>query len=192
MLQQLQQQPVISKALSTGLLAFQTLAAAFDGEVAAILQSCPAANELLLMPEFASCLAIMVVVTFLELDVSDHGRTGAAATQAASSSRGSTDGVGSSSGSDLVGSGTGDPLPRAGRQPPLPPQAGGSGVRLDSLTPLSCGLFEILGVTKETVQQAAGASKTLGLTTEGQLYGLLVCYTSLIEYQVSELGQSSK
>jgi hypothetical protein len=40
---------------------------------------------------------------------------------------------------------------------------------VDSLSPLSCGLFGILGVTKETVLQAARAAQSRGVTSLGHL-----------------------
>ena len=144
------------------------------------LQSCPAASELLQMPEFASCLAIASVAATLGLDVSG----GDAARGAASSD---TD-EGSSTGRQVLGAG--------GQQQP-PQQVGsrsgassssrglGNGVRLDSLTPLSCSLFDILGVSKETALQLAGLAKEEGFNTPAPLQKVLEIYSCVLEYQVS-------
>ena len=58
------------------LSAMKTLAFPLKNGVAATLQSCPGACELLLVPEFVPCLAIMSVVTVLGLDTSSGGATG--------------------------------------------------------------------------------------------------------------------
>ena len=128
------------------------------------LQSSPAGRQLLLDPDFVSCLAIMLVVTVLGLDTSMRSAAGngAAATAAASSSS-SAPGVGSSTGSS----------------------SSSNGVRLDSVTPLSCGLFDILGVGKETVLQAAKVAKSAGLATLPKMCTLASCYHSVSWLQVS-------
>jgi hypothetical protein len=61
-----------------------------------------------------------------------------------------------------------------------------NGVRPGSLTPLSCCLFDILGVTKETALLFARlVGSSYALTSPSQLHGLLKVYNSVIEYQVS-------
>jgi hypothetical protein len=166
-----------------------------DG-VTDILQSCPGASELLLLPDFVSCLAIMAVVTVLGLNVSsDMPR--AAGPPAAHSSN--VPGAGSSTRS----SGGAPAAPVAGRRRRQQQRAestssdsrgssGGSGlgnvVRLDSLTPLSCSLFDLLGVSKEMVLQAARLAKADGLTTTSYLHMYMGIYNSVLGHQVSVLN----
>jgi hypothetical protein len=61
-------------------------------------------------------------------------------------------------------------------------------MRQDSLTALSCCLFDILGVTKETVLQAAGVANSAGLATLGNLQALVSLYSRVLQYQVSRCG----
>jgi hypothetical protein len=61
-----------------------------------------------------------------------------------------------------------------------------SGVRMDSLTPLSCGLFDILGVTKETAVELAAFAEYDGLTTLAHLETLLEIYRTVLKHQVSQ------
>jgi hypothetical protein len=191
-LQQLKQQQdtgsptASSELLRAAIDAMARLIAACEGhgDMTSMLQSLPAASELMQMPEFVSCLAIMTVATTLGVNTSSDGRTSAAATPAADSSRG-----GGSSASRRVSG--------AGRQQQLTQQAdsssgaGGSdgglsnGVRLDSLTPLSCCLFDILGVTQATAVLFAWLASSQGITYPYQLQGLLRIYKRVIKYQVS-------
>jgi hypothetical protein len=60
-----------------------------------------------------------------------------------------------------------------------------NGVQLDSLTPLSCGLFGILGVTKETALHAAQVLKSEGVTTRPDVAALAADYIGVLKYQVS-------
>jgi hypothetical protein len=158
------------------------------------LQLYPAASELLLLPESVSCLAIVLVSVLLGLDTSSDDWLKAADTTATSSS--STPGVGSSTGRQAPG--TGVPQPQQ-QQQQRPGNSGGSssssssssssgmaaGVRLGSLTPLSCGLFPLLGITKETALQAARLAKAQGLTTLASLDVLVAAYRDVIVHQVS-------
>ena len=132
------------------------------------LVSTPAAKQLLLLPEYMSCLALVIVATMLGIDMSSDDDASAAATPAAISSsapgvgrrtgrhsaaaelqqqqqRGNSSGGGGSS-SSTSGSSSGGSSCSSGSGTGV-----SSGMRQDSLTPLSCGLFDILGVTEETV-----------------------------------------
>lgn len=60
-----------------------------------------------------------------------------------------------------------------------------SGARLGSLTPLSCSLFDVLGVSKETVLHLARLVTPTAITTSGSLPTLATAYKSLLKYQVS-------
>jgi hypothetical protein len=150
------------------------------------LQLYPTASELLLLPQLVSCLAIVLVSVLLGLDTSADDWLKAAVTAATSSS--STLGVGSSTGRQAPGTG----VPQQ-QQQQRPGSSGGSsssngmaaGVRLDSLTPLSCGLFRLLGITKETALQAARLAKAQGLTTLVSLDVLVAAYRDVIVHQVS-------
>jgi hypothetical protein len=140
-------------------------AARVGGNVPRVLQSCPEASELLLLPELVSCLATMLVVVVLGLDTSTDG------TEAQPSSRqerqqqqqaDSSSGSGSSSGVN-------------------------NGVQLNSLTPLSCSLFDMLGVTKGTALQAARLAHSQGSTKMTYFKSLMRSYESVLKYQVSLL-----
>jgi hypothetical protein len=147
-----------------------------------LLQTYPDAAELLLLPEFASCLAILVVVTALGCGISSDG--GAAACEPASTPSSS-----SSSGGPGIGSSAPGWLPNASWRQQQ--QAGGgdssssSGLRLDSLTPLSYSLLDLLGISKETALHIAGLEKAEGHATLPQLQALAVNYSNLLTYQVS-------
>lgn len=140
---------------------------------AAPLQSSPSSRELLLSPDLLPCLAILLVVVALALGMSGGGGVGTAVMPATNNSSG----PGSSSGSQPV---------TAGHQQQ---QAGSSdassGVRLDSLAPLSCSLFDMLGVTKETALEAARLAKSEGLATPLYLSSLMSGYTGVLTHQVS-------
>jgi hypothetical protein len=62
------------------------------------------------------------------------------------------------------------------------------GMRLDSLTPLSCSLFDVLGVTKETVLHLARLIPPTAITSTGSLPTLAAAYKSLLKHQVSRRG----
>jgi hypothetical protein len=213
--QQLQQQrpgpvtksPETLEAMLSAMIILTAACEAHD-DVTSMLQSCPAASELVQLPEFVSCLAIMVVATALGVDTSSDGGMYAASTLVTSSSGGvgtttgrqgtsteirqqqqpaqqadrrsrSRHAGGSSGGAPSSGSGSGG----AG--------AGSSGtglsngVRLDSLTPLSCSLFDILAVTREIVLQFARLANSRGFTTPVYSLGSLKIYSSVIDYQVT-------
>lgn len=53
------------------------------------------------------------------------------------------------------------------------------------MTPLSCGLFGILGVTKETALQAAQVLKSEGVTALPDVAALASDYIGVLKYQVS-------
>ena len=118
------------------------LASALKGDVPRMLQSCPAADTLLLMPEFAACLTIMSLVALIALD------TTTSSSSSSSSSNSSTGrGVHRSTGSRRR-----DPSRQQRQQASLTERGsdGGSsdlgiGVRMDCLTPLSRSLFDLLG-----------------------------------------------
>jgi hypothetical protein len=178
--------PASPGALHAALLATVALVAALqdDDDVPdGTLQSCPAASELLQMPEFGSCLAIASVAATLGLDVSgDDAARGAASSD--------SDG-GSSTGREVLGAGgPQQPAQQAGSHKGAASRSSsssgpGNGVRLDSLTPLSCSLFDILGVTKETALQLAGLAKEEGFNTPAPLQKVLEIYSCVLEYQVS-------
>jgi hypothetical protein len=180
--------------LSVSLTAMKALTFPLWDGVAAMLRSCPAASELLLLPEFVSCLAIMSVVTVLGLDLTTGSSKGAARVAGAPASRSSSAPGAScstrSSGGSGIGSGTGRRLPGPSRQQQQHTSStssdsgSSSGVRLDSLTPLSCKLFDILGVRKETALEAARLASSDGLTTLAHMQKDMVCYSSVLRHQV--------
>jgi hypothetical protein len=59
-----------------------------------------------------------------------------------------------------------------------------SGGRLDSLTPLSCGLFDALGVPKGTVLHAAMVAHSQGFSTLLNFKIFLASYNSVLDHQV--------
>lgn len=142
------------------------------------LQSTPAGRELLLSHDFLSCLAFVLVVTVLGLwlDTSSDGQTGASAIPAVSSS--SAAGVGSSTGSGRQQQGQAGSSSSSG-------DSISSSVRLDSVAPLSCSLFDVLGVTKETVVQAARLAGSEGLVTVAEMETLGLAYGCVLKFQVS-------
>ena len=211
-LQQLKQQRdtgsprvVSSQALRAAINAIVTVTASFEGdfEVPSMLRSCPAASALVQMAEFVSCLAIMAVAIAMGVDTSSGGIASAAATPAASSSSGAS----SSTSRRVPGAGR--------QQPPTQQAASGSdrcwagssgsgrggvsssggassnssglsnGVRLDNLTPLSCSLFDILGVNQQTVLLFARLANADNFTRPQHLQVLLKMYSIVLVYQVS-------
>jgi hypothetical protein len=182
---------------------------------AGALQSLPGARELLLCPELVPCLAVTVLVTFLSFDTGGDMQPGAegscevAAGSVASSSSGSSN---SSSSSSSSGRGTGDGKDRQGpKAKPSTQQAAGSkaasaanssssssssssstgrlanGISLNSLTPLSRGLFGLLRVDQGVLLQAAKTVSNTINTTRGKL-SCAAAYTSVMEYEVSVAG----
>jgi hypothetical protein len=131
-----------------------SLACGIGVDVEATLRSCPEASELLSSPELLSCLAIMLVVIVLGLDTSTDDTDHTPRQQLQQADS-------SSSSSGLS-----------------------NGMRLDSLTPLSCSLFDVLGVTKETALQAAGLAHSQGLTSLFKFKILLASYNGVLNYQV--------
>jgi hypothetical protein len=132
-----------------------------------VLQACPTtASELLLSHELLSCLAIMLVVVVVGLDTSTDGK-GAQPLRRQQQQQ-QQGGRSSSSGSDGGG-------------------GVNHGVQLDSLTPLSCSLFDILGVTKETVLQAASLAHSWGSTNMSNFETLLAGYKSALNHQADVL-----
>jgi hypothetical protein len=161
---------------------FDTLPLALLAVPAAVysdsLQSTPAGRELLLSHDFMSCLAFVLVVTVLGLwlDTSSDGQTGSSATPAVSSS--SAAGVGSSTGSGTQQQGQAGSISSSG-------DSIRSSVRLDSVAPLSCSLFDVLGVTKETALQAARLAGSEGLVTVAEMETLGLAYGCVLKFQVS-------
>jgi hypothetical protein len=146
-----------------------SLACGLEGDVEAALQSCPQASELLLSPELLSCLAIVLVVTVLGLNTS----------------------------SDRL-----DPNPNPPSRQEQPQQQQerqqeqqadsssssssvlSNGMRLDSLTPLSCSLFDVLGVTKETALHAARLAHSQGYTDLPNFNTMMLVHNSALNHQV--------
>lgn len=150
---------------------------ALDGASLA-LRSLPGTGGLLLSPELLSCLALMLVVSALGLDT------------------GSADGIGrnlSTSSSSGVRSSMHPqhPSTREQQQQDSGSSSGGRAdglrdvVQLDRLTPLSCSLFDMLGVSKETALQTAGLARSRGLTTLEVLTVVMSRYSNVLEHQVS-------
>ena len=150
---------------------------ALDGASLA-LRSLPGTGGLLLSPELLSCLALVLVVSALGLDT------------------GSADGIGrnlSTSSSSGVRSSMHPqhPSTREQQQQDSGSSSGGRAdglrdvVQLDRLTPLSCSLFDMLGVSKETALQAAGLARSRGLTTLEALTVVMSRYSNVLEHQVS-------
>jgi hypothetical protein len=156
------------------------LTAAVERNTPDMLLACPDTRKLLLMPEFASCIAVLAVAAALGQDSSKSGGpTGPAATP------------GSSSSGHGAGSSTGGHLPGAGRRRQRQQQEAdgsssstGSG-RLGSLTPLSCSVLDMLGVTKETVLQVAMLEASEGSAALPRLSALTAACTDMLAYQVS-------
>lgn len=129
------------------------------------LQAYPAARELVQMQELVSCVAVVLVAAALGLG--DSRDDGAAGIPAASSSSAPV---------------------RQQQQQEASSSSSGSlsiGMRLDSWTPLSCSLFDVLGVTKETVVQAARLAGSEGLVTVAEMETLGLAYRCVLKFQVS-------
>jgi hypothetical protein len=159
------------------------LAVALGGAEPAKQQPCSAARELMQYPELLSCLAIMLVVTVLGLDT---GSGDGAAAAAATSSSGSAIRV---PGSNTAASG--QQQQQQAQQADSSSSTGGScsstGLRLACLTPLSSSLFDILGVSKGTMLQAARELTPKGVTTLTDVAALLSEYNTVFRYQVSKI-----
>jgi hypothetical protein len=150
------------------------------------LPSCPGANELLLLPEFASCLACMLLVTVLGLDTTTCRGSDSVAAAPAATRRNSKKGSRTSpqvtdtqqqkavSSGSSVSSGDGSD------------RTCGNGVSLDSLTPLSCSVFDLLGMSKETALQAAREAKQSKWTAIEFVTMMFSAYTTVVEFQVSQ------
>ena len=169
------------------------------------LLSLSGANELLLCPELMSCLAIMVLVTLLGTDT--WTKKGACSSKGPKRVAGP---AGSGSGSSSSSSGRQTTTTQSLSQQPAASagyhQAGSSsssssavisgsnssssvrlanGVSLDSLTPLSRGLFGLLSVDLAIVLDAARVA-LWGATCDPTSFGWLVdTYCFVMEYQVS-------
>jgi hypothetical protein len=169
------------------------------------LLSLPGGRQLLCCPELMQCLAAGVLVTLLGLD------TGAQ--EATSSSNATTDSMGtasisiatvssssSSSRANRTGGRQGSAAQTSSQQrtsPTLRIPTGSvssserlaNGISLDSLTPLSRNLFDLLGVDQGVLLQAArgaeGCLEGAGFTTD-HLDRLLTVYNYLLANQVSQ------
>jgi hypothetical protein len=174
-LQQLSQHPLLqphsditgacSKAVRAVPNLVLALAAGVEGGVSEALQAYPAARELVQMQELVSCVAVVLVAAALGLGASRDD--GAAGIPAASSSSAPV---------------------RQQQQQEASSSSSGSlsiGMRLDSLTPLSCSLFDVLGVTKETVLHLARLITPNAVTTSGTFPTMTAAYKYLLTYQVS-------
>jgi hypothetical protein len=153
-----------------------------------VMRSCPAARELLMSPDLASCLALVLVVTVLGLDT--RGDVGGRAAPSSATSSSSDPSLGSRTGCQLQGTeGQQQQGPRQGSRSGSDIGGGSgcggsSGVRSKSLTALSCGFFDILGVSKQTAQEAARMLKSEGLTTVDAMYHVASGYRRVVTYQV--------
>ena len=147
-------------------------------DVSSTLQACPAARELLLLPQLLSCLALMLVATVLGLVTSTVGMGRHATIPATGSSSSSSRNEGSSSNSGNSPSGSSGSSSSGSN-------CFNNGVWLDSLTPLSCSLFDILGVTKETVLQLARLAKAEKLTELREMDVWAAVFANVYKYQVS-------
>ena len=158
----------------------------------AVLQSRPGAGELLLSPEFVSCLAIALLVVVLALDTS--GTVAPTVSSSSSSSGSSSSGHRSShtgrqrqqqslhqTGSSSSSSGGSSSTSSGGSSS----NSSRNGVRPDSLTPLSCSLFGVLGVTREAALQAAEFVKSMGIATTRGLSTWVTAYRIVVQHQVS-------
>jgi hypothetical protein len=139
------------------------------------LQSCPCARELLLSPDLVSCLAVMVIASMLGWVTSSIDCPRAVATPTASSSSG-----------PVAASSTGLPLASTHEQRQQQ-QASSIMGRGDGrgLTPLSCNLFDVLGVSKETVIQVARLLK--GKFWASVFARVVTAYTRVLDVQVGML-----
>ena len=136
-----------------------SLACGIGCDVDARLQSCPEASQLLLSPELLSGLAVELVVIVLGLNTSSDRLDPRLPSRQEQQQQQQADSSGSSS------------VPS-------------SGVRLDSLTPLSCSLFDVLGVTKETALLAARVAHSQGHTDLPKFNTLVLVYNSVLNHQV--------
>jgi hypothetical protein len=142
------------------------------------------------------CLGTSLVANVLGLAMSSDGTSWAAAIAAPSSS--SAPSVGSSTTRQLSAAQGQPQQQRQQRQASSSTSALNSNVWLESLTPLdsvtplyslmplSCGLIDLLGVTKETMLHAAKITQSAGLATVDQLLSLT--YLPLCTPAPSELG----
>ena len=173
-------------------LAFQ-LVPELAGEVSDnMLQTRPAARELLSSPDLVFCLTIVLLVVVLGLDTSDEVNGTADSSSAISSSNSmSRPSVGSSTYRHSRGTGAQqqEQQQQVWQGSSARDGCGGGGrgcssrgVLLGSLTPLSCGLFDMLGVSKETVQEAAGLLKCQGVA---YMNTVASGYLRVLQYQVS-------
>jgi hypothetical protein len=136
------------------------LACGLGGHEPGTLQLRPEASELLLSPELLSCLAIMLVVLVLGLDTSTDRTDAYTPIEARQQQRQQLQQA-DSSGTGLS-----------------------NGVLLDSLTPLSCSLFDKLGITKETALQAARLAHAQGFTTLFNFKITMASYNIVLDHQV--------
>jgi hypothetical protein len=58
-------------------------------------------------------------------------------------------------------------------------------MQLDSMTPLSCSLFAVLGISKDNALQAATLARSMGLTAASSLTTWLTAYMTVVRHQVS-------
>jgi hypothetical protein len=202
-----------TRALSAAQFAMLGLAEAVHHHaVRSSLESLPGAHELLLCPELVSCLAIQALVMMLRLETGAAAATGSmgeGAAVVASSSSSTQCPSGSSSGVDAASSSSdrlAHPTEGSLQQPAAP--AGSSaehctagisssssnsagldnGVSLDSLNPLSLGLFGLLGVGQGVLLQAATAAGHIwrGGFMPASLPVLFNAYHEVLAYQVSK------
>jgi hypothetical protein len=183
-------------------LAFNAMRVVASKGVAIALRLLPGTGELLRSPEVLSCLALVLLVTVLGLDTGSANSTGGRL------STGSSSGVGSSMSrqhpstreqqsqqqqqqqQQQQGSGSGSSSAaggNCGRSVGL-----GDAVQLGCLMPLSCSLFDMLGVSKKTAVQAArlALAKSGGWTSLDALTVLMSRYSSVLEHQVSRGHQT--
>jgi hypothetical protein len=151
------------------------------------LQLYAGAKELQLCPELVPCLAVTMLVTVLRFDA------GAGGGRVSSSSTKSSSGAGSSRHRPASGASAGHDPARSGSST----GSGrlGNGVSLDSLTPLACGLFGLLGVDQDVLLQAAGGARgrhstsatvvSTGTEAKDETNRLMEAYCGALEHQVS-------
>jgi hypothetical protein len=168
------------------------------------LQFMPGARELLSCPELVPCLAITVLVAVLGFDTGVPGSASDGAVArgegASSSDTDGTSGAGSSSGVQastrqcaLQQQTTFAASCSAGVPPHYASSSGagsissgrlGNGVDLDSVTPLSCGLFGLLGVDQGLLLTAMEGAKTTTHATWG-VNNIIVIFNVAVAHQVS-------
>jgi hypothetical protein len=154
------------------------LASALRGDVPRMLQSCPAADSLLLMREFGACLAIMSLAALLALD-----------TSSSSSSNSSSSGVHRSTGSRRRASRRVQQQQRQASRGGDGSGSGlGAGVRMGSLSPLSRSLFGLLGVSPETMVQLAVQMKSEGDATVRTMGVYMERCRGILKYQVKAVA----